>query len=132
MTNSMPFFKIILFLFFLIIYVLAFVIIKPFLLNYKRLLSTLVLKISYLLYLGILLICVYLFMFYGSSDIENQLSEILFFSLLICLFTPNLGILFRRSFTKYREHYNYFFTIINLFIAFFILIKLNHNSWFLH
>lgn len=116
---------------FLIIYVLAFIIVKPFLLNYKRLVSTISLKISYLIYLATLLVCVYLFMFYGPSDIENQLSEVFFFGLLICLFIPNLGILFRRNFKKYRELYNYIFSVINLIITFFVIFKLDQFDWFI-
>lgn len=116
---------------FLIIYVLAFIIVKPFLFNYKRLISTLVLKISYLIYLAALLICVYLFMFYGPNDIEHQLSEVFFFTLLICLFIPNVGILFRRNFRKYREHYNIIFSAINLIITIFIIYKLDEFNWFL-
>jgi len=116
---------------FLIIYVLAIIIVKPFLLNHKRLISTLSIKISYLVYLFVLLISVYLFMFYGSNDIENNLSEALFFSLLISLFIPNLGILFRRKFRKNREQYNYIFSVINITITFFIIYKLNQFDWFL-
>ena len=116
---------------FLIIYVLAFIIVKPFLLNYKRLVSTLSLKISYLIYLATLLICVYLFMFYGPSDIENQLREIFFFVLLVCLFIPNLGILFRRNIKKHRKYYNYIFSVINLSITIFLIIKLNQLNWFI-
>lgn len=116
---------------FLIIYVLAFIIVKPFLLNHKRLISTLSLKLSYLLYLAVLLVCVYLFMFYGPNDIEYHLSEVFFFTLLISLFIPNLGILFRRHFKKYRKPYNYIFSIINLIITIFILYKLNRLNWFI-
>lgn len=116
---------------FLIIYVLAFIIVKPFLLNYKRLVSTLSLKITYLIYLAALLVCVYLFMFYGPNDIENQLSEVFFFSLLISLFIPNLGILFRRKFKKNRKEYNYIFSVINLIITAFIIYKLNQFHWFI-
>ena len=116
---------------FLIIYVLAIIIVKPFLLNHKRLISTLSIKISYLVYLFVLLISVYLFMFYGSNDIENNLSEALFFSLLISLFIPNLGILFRRKFRKNREQYNYIFSVINITITFFIIYKLNQFDLFL-
>lgn len=116
---------------FLIIYVLAFIIVKPFLFNHKRLISTLSLKISYLIYLAALLVCVYLFMFYGPSDIEHHLSEAFFFTLLICLFIPNIGILFRRNFNKFREHYNYVFSAINLIITFFIIYKLEQFNWFL-
>ena len=116
---------------FLIIYVLAFIIVKPFLLNYKRLVSTLSLKITYLIYLAALLISVYLFMFYGPSDIENHISEVFFFSVLISLFIPNLGILFRRNFKQYRKEYNYIFSVINLIITVFIIYKLNQFHWFI-
>jgi len=116
---------------FLIIYVLAFIVVKPFLLNYKRLISTLSLKVSYLIYLAALLVSVYLFMFYGPSDIENQLSEVFFFSLLLSLFIPNLGILFRRNFKKHRKEYNYFFSVINLLITVFIIYKLDQYHWFI-
>lgn len=116
---------------FLIIYVLAFIIVKPFLFNHRRLISTLSLKLSYLIYLAILLVCVYLFMFYGPSDIENQLSEVFFFTLLTCLFIPNMGILFRRNFKKYRRFYNYLFSAINLIISFFLIYKLDEYNWFI-
>ena len=124
-------FHFILMIVFLIIYVLAFIIVKPFLLNYKRLISTISLKISYLVYLAALLICVYLFMFYGPNDIENKLSEIFFFILLICLFIPNLGILFRRNIKRHRVAYNYLFSAINLSITIFIIYKLDQFNWFI-
>jgi hypothetical protein len=116
---------------FLIMYVLAFIIVKPLLLNRKHLISTLSLKVSYLVYLGALLISVYLFMFYGPNDIEHQLSEVFFFTILVCLFIPNLGILLRRNFRKYRKNYNYIFSFINLIITFFIIYKLNQFDWFI-
>lgn len=124
-------FHFLLMLVFLIIYVLAFIIVKPLLLNHKRLVSTLSLKISYLIYLATLLVCVYLFMFYGPNDIENQLSEVFFFTLLISLFIPNLGILFRRRIKKHRKEYNYIFSAINLFITIFMIYKLDQFNWFL-
>ena len=124
-------FHFILMIVFLIIYVLAFIIVKPFLLNYKRLISTISLKISFLIYLAALLICVYLFMFYGPNDIENKLSEIFFFVLLVCLFIPNLGILFRRNIKKHRVMYNYLFSVINLAITVFIIYKFDKLNWFI-
>jgi hypothetical protein len=124
-------FHFILMIVFLIIYVLAFIIVKPFLLNYKRLISTISLKITYLIYLAALLICVYLFMFYGPNDIENKLSEIFFFVLLVCLFIPNLGILFRRHIKRRRVLYNYLFSVINLSITIFIIYKLDQFNWFI-
>jgi hypothetical protein len=129
--NTFNILQIILVIVFLIIYILAFVVVKPFLLNHKRLISTLSLKITYLIYLGTLLVCMYLFMFYGPSDIEYQVSELAFFGSLICFFIPNLGILFRRHFIKYRNQYNYFFSVFNLVVTIFIVHKLNQQHWFI-
>ncbi|HAN18588.1 MAG: hypothetical protein A2X13_13835 [Bacteroidetes bacterium GWC2_33_15] len=116
---------------FLIIYILAFIIVKPFLINHKRKISTLSLKISFLVYLAVLLVCVYLFMFFGPSDLEYQLSNLFFIILLICLFIPNLGILLRRNVNKYRVEYNFAFSLINGIIAAFMLYKLIQHGWFL-
>jgi len=116
---------------FLIIYLLAFVIVKPFLINHKRKISTLFLKITYLLYLLALLVFVYLFMFFGPADLEYQISNLLFVFLLICLFLPNFGILLRRNFEKYRTEYNIAFSLINCIIVVFIILKLIQHDWFL-
>ena len=116
---------------FLIIYLLAFIIVKPFLINHKRKISTLSLKISYLLYLLVLLVFVYLFMFFGPNDLEYQISNLIFVLLLVSLFIPNLGILLRRKFEKYRTEYNYLFSLINIIIIFFIIMKLVQHNWFL-
>ena len=116
---------------FVVIFVLSIIIVKPFLINYKRKVSTISLKVTYLMYLAALLIGVYLFMFYGPSDIENQVSEAFFFSLLICLFIPNIAILFRRKFKKNRSQYNYLFSFVNLAITSFIFYMLDKFDWFL-
>lgn len=116
---------------FLIIYLLAFIIVKPFLINHKRKISTLLLKISYLIYLLIVLVFVYLFMFFGPADIEYQISNLLFIFLLVGIFLPNFGILLRRNFEHHRTEYNYIFSLINIAIAVFIIYKLIQHGWFL-
>lgn len=116
---------------FLIIYLLAFIIVKPFLINHKRKISTLLLKISYLIYLLIVLVFVYLFMFFGPADIEYQISNLLFILLLVGIFLPNFGILLRRNFEHHRTEYNYIFSLINIAIAVFIIYKLIQHGWFL-
>ncbi len=127
----LKFFHFLMMIVFLTIYLLAFIVVKPFLINYKRKISTITLKLSYLVYLAVLLVCVYLFMFFGPSDIEYQLSNLFFTIMLICLFIPNLGILFRRKFRKFRVQYNYFFSLINLCISYFLIYKLIQHHWFL-
>lgn len=124
-------FHFLLMLVFITIFVLSIIIVKPFLINYKRKVSTISLKLTYLIYLAALLISVYLFMFYGPTDIETQVSEIFFFSLLLCLFIPNIAILFRRKFKRNRSQYNYIFSFVNLAITAFIIYMLDRFDWFI-
>lgn len=124
-------FHFLLMLVFVTIFIFSIIVIKPFLINYKRKVSTISLKVTYLIYLAALLIAVYLFMFYGPTDIENQVSEAFFFGLLLCLFIPNLAILFRRKFKRKRSEYNYIFSVINLAITVFIIYLLDLFDWFI-
>jgi uncharacterized membrane protein YhaH (DUF805 family) len=110
-------------IFIAIIFALAYAYLKPHQLHKRRLVSTLLLKISYLLYLLVLLIIVYL-----SALVKGGLEEVFFgvefFAFLLVLFVPNIGILARKlgHFSKKREGYNYFFTIVNLISILAILV----------
>ena len=100
--------------FIIIVFSLAYAYLKPHQLHKRRLISTLLLKVSYLLYLLILLIIIYL-----SALVEGGLEKVFigveFFAFLIVLFVPTIGIFARKlgQFAKKREGYNYFFTVIN-------------------
>jgi peptidoglycan/LPS O-acetylase OafA/YrhL len=110
-------------IFVIIIFALAYAYLKPHQLHKRRLVSTLLLKISYLIYLLVLLIIVYL-----SALVKGGLEEVFFgiefFAFLIVLFVPNIGILARKigHFSKKREGYNYFFTIVNIISVLAILV----------
>jgi len=110
-------------IFVILIFALAYAYLKPHQLHKRRLVSTLLLKISYLIYLLVLLIIVYL-----SALVKGGLEEVFmgveFFAFLIVLFVPNIGILARKlgHFSKKREGYNYFFTIVNILSIFAILV----------
>jgi peptidoglycan/LPS O-acetylase OafA/YrhL len=110
-------------IFVIIIFALAYAYLKPHQLHKRRLVSTLLLKISYLIYLLVLLIIVYL-----SALVKGGLEEVFFgiefFAFLIVLFVPNIGILARKigHFSKKREGYNYFFTIVNILSVLAILV----------
>lgn len=110
-------------IFIIIIFALAYAYLKPHQLHKRRLVSTLLLKISYLIYLLVLLVIVYL-----SALVKGGLEEVFFgiefFAFLIVLFVPNIGILARKigHFSKKREGYNYFFTIVNIISVFAILV----------
>jgi len=109
--------------FIIIIFSIAYAYLKPHQLHKRRLVSTLFLKGSYLLYLLVLLIIVYL-----SALVKGGLEEIFFglefFIFLIVLFVPTIGIFARKlgQFSKIRESYNYFFTLINILSLITILI----------
>ena len=109
--------------FILIIFSIAYAYLKPHQLHKRRLVSTLLLKISYLFYLLILLIVVYM-----SSLVKGGLEEVFFgvefFAFLIVLFVPNIGILARKLgyFSKQRENYNRFFILVNILSVIVILV----------
>jgi bacteriorhodopsin len=101
--------------FIIIVFALAYAYLKPHQLHNRRLYSTLLLKISYLVYLLVLLIIIYL-----AALVKDGLAEVFFgiefFAFLIILFVPTIGIFARKlgQFSKNREGYNYFFTVVNV------------------
>jgi len=102
-------------IFIIILFTGAYAYLKPHQLHKRRLLSTLLLKLSYLFYFLVLCIIIYL-----SALVKGGLDKVFygieFFAFLIVLFAPNIGIFARKLkyFGKKREQYNYFFTIVNL------------------
>lgn len=101
--------------FIIIVFSLAYAYLKPHQLHKRRMLSTLLLKGSYLLYLLILLIIVYLSAIVDGG-LQNVFPGVEFFAFLIVLFVPTIGIFARKlgQFSKKREGYNYFFTAVNM------------------
>jgi hypothetical protein len=100
--------------FIVIVFALAYAYLKPHQLHKRRLLSTLLLKGSYLLYLLILLIIIYMSALVNGG-LEKVFFGIEFFAFLLVLFVPTIGIFARKlgQFAKKREGYNYFFSIVN-------------------
>jgi hypothetical protein len=109
--------------FIIIVFALAYAYLKPHQLHKRRLVSTLFLKISYLFYLLVLLVIVYL-----SALVRGGLEQVFygieFFAFLVVLFVPTIGIFARKlgQFSKKREGYNYFFTIVNILSVVAILV----------
>lgn len=108
--------------FIVIVFSLAYAYLKPHQLHKRRLVSTLLLKISYLFYLLVLLIVVYLAALV-KDGLEDVFFGVEFFAFLVVLFVPTIGILARKlaHFSKKREGYNYFFTIVNILSTILIL-----------
>jgi hypothetical protein len=102
-------------IFIIIVFSLAYAYLKPHELHQRRMISTLMLKISYLCYLFVLLVVIYL-----SALVKGGLEQVFFgiefFVFLVVLFVPTIGIFARKlsQFSKKREGYNYFFTTVNI------------------
>jgi len=102
-------------IFIIIVFALAFAYLKPHQLHKRRMVSTLILKITYLIYILVLLIVIYL-----SALVKGGLEEVFygveFFAFLVVLFVPTIGIFARKlgQFSKKREGYNYFFSVVNI------------------
>ncbi len=109
--------------FIVLIFAMAYAYLKPHQLHKRRLLSTLILKGSYLLYLLVLLIIVY-FSALVKGGLEEVFFGIEFFAFLIVLFVPTIGIFARKlgQFSKNREGYNYFLTLVNLLATIAVLL----------
>jgi len=110
-------------IFIIIVFALAYAYLKPHQLHKRRLVSTLLLKVTYLAYLLILLIVIY-FSALVKGGLEEVFFGIEFFAFLIVLFVPNIGIFARKlgHFSKKREGYNYFFTIVNIISVIAVLV----------
>ncbi|MEN8204330.1 MAG: hypothetical protein ABFS28_17165 [Bacteroidota bacterium] len=108
---------------FLLIFIIAIIILKPFRIHRKRPMSTIFLKASYLLYLACFLLMAYLILFFSATtepsedvDEERILNLLTIFSVL-AFFIPNIGIMIRRRITTWRVSYNYLVTGLNIFIS---------------
>jgi len=108
---------------FLLIFIIAIIILKPFRIHRKRPMSTIFLKASYLLYLACFLLMAYLILFFSATtepsedvDEERILNLLTIFSVL-AFFIPNIGIMIRRRITTWRVSYNYLVTALNVLIS---------------
>jgi hypothetical protein len=108
---------------FLLVYVVAIIILKPFRLHRKRPASTIALKTSYLIYLAAFLLLAYLVLFFSitsepteDANEEKILTIFTVFSV-FAFFIPNVGIMIRRSVESWRVTYNYLFSAFNLLIS---------------
>ena len=108
---------------FLLIYIIAIIILKPFRIHRKRPVSTILIKASYLVYLACFLLMAYLILFFSSSaepseevDEEKILNMLTVFSI-FAFFIPNIGIMIRRRIISWRVSYNYIIAALNILIA---------------
>lgn len=108
---------------FLLIFIIAIIILKPFRIHRKRPVSTILIKASYLIYLACFLLMAYMILFFSASaepteevDEEKVLNTLTVFSV-FAFFIPNIGIMIRRRISSWRVTYNYLVTVLNILIA---------------
>ena len=105
------------------LYVVSFIILKPFRIHTKRPVSTIMYKLSYLLYLIVFLSLTYLALFFsgGPGNFDDFTLEkeyiIYYVVIIIAFFLPNIAIMLRRRMKELRVLYNYIFTITNFVIT---------------
>ncbi|HEC41327.1 MAG TPA: hypothetical protein ENI20_00680 [Bacteroides sp.] len=120
---------------FLFVYIIAIIILKPFRLHRKRKISTISLKLSYLIYLAFFLAFVYLVLFFADNEVnteenmEDGTSVIYYAIVLVSFFIPNIGIMIRRRFKKNRGSYNYVVTVLNFLIILALVFMMSHVQW---
>ena len=105
-------------IFMAIVFSIAYAYLKPHKLHHSRPLSTVALKGSYLLYLVVMLVIIYLASLRGGG-VSKVFEGGEFFVFLVVLFVPTAGILSRRitRFSGRRVRYNIVFTVVNLIMA---------------
>lgn len=106
---------------FIFLFIVSIIILRPFRIHQKRPVSTIAIKVSYLVYLLTFLLLAYLVLFYSGerADEEEPMGKnpflIYYIAVILAFFIPNLGIMLRRKFKKFRTEYNFIFTTINVF-----------------
>lgn len=119
---------------YVILFVVSIIILKPFRLHKRRRISTICLKISFLLYLASFLVFTYMLLF-GNKIINEDLQpydsifNVYFMIFLTATVVPNAGIMIRRRIKKNRVEYNVMFMIINLLYTAYLLFLILSKQW---
>jgi hypothetical protein len=119
---------------YIILFIVSIIILKPFRIHKRRKVSTMSIKISYLLFLALFLTFTYMLLFGKKviSEGDQPYDSIFNFYFLIFLsatIVPNLGIMIRRRIKKNRMEYNILFTIVNLLYALYLLFLIVTGQW---
>ena len=107
----------------MIVFSIAYAYLKPHKLHHSRPLSTFALKASYLLYLLVLLVIIYLASLRGGG-LSKVFDGARFFIFLVVLFVPTAALLSRKitRFSAKRVRFNIIFTAVNLVMIFALIL----------
>jgi len=119
---------------YIILYIITILILQPFRYHRRRVKSTIMLKLSYLLYLASFLVFTYLLLF-GKKEISKSetpydtLFNIHFLFFLTSTIVPNVGIMIRRKIRTNRIDYNIFVSLVNLLYFFYLSYLCASHKW---
>ena len=120
---------------FLLVFVIAIIVLKPFRMHKKRPISTISLKLSYLLYMATFMVLAYLILFFSMTSespeemTDERILNVFTVFTVLAFFIPNIGIMIRRSIKSWRVTYNYIFTGINLLISVGLIYYISDIPW---
>ncbi|MBN1950415.1 MAG: hypothetical protein JW801_04375 [Bacteroidales bacterium] len=120
---------------YIILFIVSIIILRPFRVHKRRRVSTMSIKLSYLIFLALFLSFTYMLLF-GPKSTENTdtTNEPEFFNVYFLIFLsstiiPNIGIMIRRRIKKKRVEYNFSLTVINLMYAAYLLFLILTERW---
>lgn len=120
---------------FLLVFSISSILLRPFRIHQKRKISTIAMKVSYLVYLFFLLIYAFFLLFYKVESLNDELvgrssfdQMVLISSLFVFIF-PHITIMIRRKIRKQRINYNWVCTLINCFFILYIIIMMKITDW---
>lgn len=119
---------------YVILFIVSIIILRPFRVHKRRRLSTMSIKISYLIFLANFLIFTYMLLFGKKVIDENDqpydsIFNIYFMIFLTATIVPNIGIMIRRRIKKNRVEYNIIFTLVNMLYALYLLFLITSGQW---
>jgi drug/metabolite transporter (DMT)-like permease len=119
---------------YLVLYVVSFILLKPFRVHRHRPKSTIAIKLSYLLFLAVFLVFTYLLLF-GKKELSEDdmpydtLFNIHFLLFLSSIIVPNVGIMLRRTIKRKRVGFNVIFISVNLIYTTYLLYLIFSKTW---
>jgi hypothetical protein len=119
---------------YVVLFIVSIIILRPFRKHKHRLISTMMLKLSYLVFLAAFLVFTYMLLFgnkiLNSNDRPyDSIFNIYFLIFLTATIVPNIGIMIRRKIRKKRVEFNILFTIINLLYALYLIFLIFSGQW---
>lgn len=120
---------------FLLVYVVAIIVLKPFRIHKNRPISTVTIKTTYLIYLAAFFLLAYLVLFFSMSyepmedPEEERILNMFTIFCVLAFFIPNVGIMIRRTVKSWRVTYNFLFSAMNLLFSAGLIYYITDIPW---